>query len=279
MAPIDHLSINSPSKTLGSMTCPSGSSEGAFTPMREKAQGWVNRAIVGKLNRQQVWFLLDHQLYPMVFFGISSVTAPFDALSKCLQQQWREILPCGGVRQTLPRILRQLDSGLYSFGLPLPGGECFLAQMTKLLAHYDNKSGVGIYVQMSIELLVAKLGVSLQPLAQSYPLYHDQVTSCWLKSFWEKAHLFKIHVELAPLPLQFPWERDRWLMEYFRALEFNWDELIRLSRFKSHQQVYSCLTFLTPAKRPSTSDTCAGAGLTRFGLLSHSHKSTLPLAF
>jgi hypothetical protein len=144
----------------------------------------------------------------MVFFGISSVTAPFDALSECLQQQWQEILPRGGVRRTSPRILRQMDPGFYGVGLPHPGVECFLAQMTKLLTHYGTKSGVGIYMQISMELLVTELGVSLQPLAQSYPLYHDWVTSRWLKSFWEKMHLFEARVKIALLPLQFPWERD-----------------------------------------------------------------------
>ncbi len=33
MAPIEHLSVDSPSKTLGSMTCPSGSCKGTFTQM------------------------------------------------------------------------------------------------------------------------------------------------------------------------------------------------------------------------------------------------------
>jgi hypothetical protein len=28
------------------------------------------------------------QFYPMVFFGIGNVTAPFDALSECLPGQW-----------------------------------------------------------------------------------------------------------------------------------------------------------------------------------------------
>jgi hypothetical protein len=87
MAPIKQLSVDSPSKTLGLMTCPSGSCEGTFTQMQEKAQGWIDRAIGGKLHQRHIWFLLERQFYPMVFFGISNVTAPFDALSKCLQRQ------------------------------------------------------------------------------------------------------------------------------------------------------------------------------------------------
>jgi hypothetical protein len=61
----------------------------------------------------------------MVFFGIGNVTAPFDALSECLQRQWWEILPRGGVWQILPRILQQMDPGFYGIGLPHPGVECF----------------------------------------------------------------------------------------------------------------------------------------------------------
>ncbi len=56
MAPIKHLSVNSPSSTLSPMTCPSGSSVGAFIQMWEKAQGWIDRVIVEKLNRWLVWF-------------------------------------------------------------------------------------------------------------------------------------------------------------------------------------------------------------------------------
>ena len=50
MVTIEQLAINKAIKTLGLMTCPSGSCEGAFTQMQEKAQGWIDRAIGGKLN-------------------------------------------------------------------------------------------------------------------------------------------------------------------------------------------------------------------------------------
>ncbi len=85
---IDHLSVNSSSKTFGSMTCLSGSSKGTFNQIQEKGQGWIDQVIAGKLNRWHIWFLLDRQFYPMVFYGISSITALFDALGKCLQQKW-----------------------------------------------------------------------------------------------------------------------------------------------------------------------------------------------
>ncbi len=41
LAPIEHLSVDSPTKMLGSMICPSGCSNGAFAQMMEKTQGWV----------------------------------------------------------------------------------------------------------------------------------------------------------------------------------------------------------------------------------------------
>jgi hypothetical protein len=94
LAPIEHLSVDSPTKMLGLMTCPSGCSNGAFAQMTEKAQGWVARTFGGNLNCRHIWFLLGCQLSPMVFFSIGCNMAPFDSRVECLQRQWWEILPC-----------------------------------------------------------------------------------------------------------------------------------------------------------------------------------------
>jgi hypothetical protein len=130
-----------------------------------------------------------------------------------------------------------MDSGFYSIVLPHPGVECFVAQMGKLLIHYGKKSGVGIYMQMSMEMFVTKLGVSLQPLAVLYIQYHDPVTHYWLRFLWEKAQLFDTRVEIAPLLVPFPCKRDQRLMVAFESLGFSPDELARLNQFCIHQQV------------------------------------------
>jgi hypothetical protein len=51
-APINHLLVTTPTKTLGQMTCPTGSSEGAILQMKEKAQKWINEAKDGRLHRR-----------------------------------------------------------------------------------------------------------------------------------------------------------------------------------------------------------------------------------
>ncbi len=102
-----------------------------------------------------------------------------------------------------------MDPGFYGIGLPHPGVKCFLAQMSKLLIHYGNKSGIWIYMQMSMKLLLGtKLGFSLQHLAMLYPQYHKPFTHYRLKTVWEKAHLFNVRIKIAPLPLKFPRERN-----------------------------------------------------------------------
>ena len=47
---IEHLSCNSAIKTLGSMTCPSGSSIAALDRMRQQCQDWVDRVLVSTLS-------------------------------------------------------------------------------------------------------------------------------------------------------------------------------------------------------------------------------------
>ena len=107
--PIEHLAIQTPTKTLGQMTCPTGCSQGAILQMREKAQKWIEKARGGNLHRRNVWFLLDKQFWPRVAYGISSILANFAELDQCLMRTYYDLLSVSGVRRSVKRELHQLD--------------------------------------------------------------------------------------------------------------------------------------------------------------------------
>jgi hypothetical protein len=127
--PIEHLTVTVPTKTLGSMTCPTGCSDGAIAQMVEKAQGWIERARSGKLHKCNLWFLLEKQFWLKVLFGISSITAPFEVLEECLIKTYFNMMSLSGVCQSVSRELRQMDHGFYGARYPHPGVKCFIAQM------------------------------------------------------------------------------------------------------------------------------------------------------
>ena len=83
--PIEHLLVNKSKKTLGVFTCPSGCFLAQLESMQEKTQEWIARTKEGKLRRRDVWFLLDHQLWPKVGYGLCSVTAPWKELDDVLR--------------------------------------------------------------------------------------------------------------------------------------------------------------------------------------------------
>ena len=58
-AKIDYLPVIEAKKTLGVWTSPVGSSVGALTDMKEKAQEWIDKAKKGRLRRRDIWFLLE----------------------------------------------------------------------------------------------------------------------------------------------------------------------------------------------------------------------------
>ncbi len=137
-----------------------------------------------------------------------------------------------------PVTLCQLGRGFYGIRCPHPGVECFLAQITKLLIHYSCRSGLGIQMQVSMEVLITKLGLSTQPLQESYVTYGKWVTHTWLKSIWEKLHKFDVSIEIAPLPIEPPWEGDKWFMQAaMEAGVTSPTELLQLNRYCCHQQV------------------------------------------
>ena len=113
---IEHLPAETPTKTLGQMTCPTGGSKGAIAQMQQKAQGWLAKVSASKLNKRNLSFLLDKQFWPGVSFGISSVCAPFGTLDDCLMKVYYDLLPLCGIRRSVKHELRQLERGFYGVG-------------------------------------------------------------------------------------------------------------------------------------------------------------------
>ena len=105
--------------------------------------------------------------------------------------------------------LRQLDRGFYGIGCPHPGVECLIGKVTKLLIHYGCKSGLGIEMQVIMGLLTMELGLSLQPLQESFAAYGKWITNTWIKTVWEKVSKFNITIEIAPLPINPPRAGDK----------------------------------------------------------------------
>ncbi len=135
-------------------------------------------------------------------FGISSITSSYLELDECIMHQFYDLLPISGIRQSVRKELRQMDRGFYGCGFPHPGVECM----------YGCASGLGQHLQMSMELLVIEAGVSSQILSMEYDRYGGWVSSCWLKSVWEKICMFNLQVEIRELPLQPTRANDKWLM-------------------------------------------------------------------
>ena len=122
-------------------------------------------------------------------------------------------------------------------GCPHLGIECAIAQVNKLLMHYGCPSNLGLKYRASLEFMSIEMGVSDQPLQESYRRYQDRVTHSWLKSLWEKCDLLDIWIEFNDVKLSPPRSRDKWLMREFYRLGYDSKALARLNRVRLHQQV------------------------------------------
>ena len=93
-------------------------------------------------------------------------------------------------------------------------------------------------MSVTTELLLTELGLSSQPLQESFSNFGRWVTDTWLKSVWEKVSKFNITVEIALLPINPPREGNQWFMKAVVAAGmYDAKELIRINRFRCHQQV------------------------------------------
>jgi hypothetical protein len=234
---IEHLPVTEAKETLGVYSCPNGSAHGAIQSMKKKVQEWVDKAKEGRLKRSDIWFLLDCQFWPRVGYGLCCNTGEHLLLEDCLQKQYFQLLPLGGVIRTVPKVIRQLGKGFYGVGCPHPGIECFVGQVSKLLMHYGCPSNLGERMKIPFLKLVIELGMSPQPFQLSYSRFKKHVTDGWMKSVWEKCEKYGVKIVMKDVPLEFVRERDRWLMKEFVRAGYAGTDLETLSRCKNPQQV------------------------------------------
>ncbi len=178
------------------------------------------------------------QFWPQLGYGICNNSATWDELEGCLKRVYWQLIGRGGVHRSAPAPLQQLDCGFYGIGCPHPREECLVAQITKLLVHYGCRSGLGIQMNVTMELLLTEVGMSTQPLQELSVAYGKWVTNTWLKSVWKKVNNFNITIEVAPLPIKPPCAGDKWFMQ---AVIESWvtcaSELIQIDKFHCHQRV------------------------------------------
>ena len=103
---IESVSMNTLKETLGVWSCPSGDSTKACESMPEKGQEWIDRVKDGKLNRRDVWFLVQNQFWPKVGYGLYCNTSTLKQLTLCMEKQYWQLIPLDGVIRSAPAGMR-----------------------------------------------------------------------------------------------------------------------------------------------------------------------------
>ena len=103
--------------------------------------------------------------------------------------------------------------------------------------HYGCSSNLGMKMKISLEYMIMEMGISLQPLQESYKKYEQWITPSWLKYLWDKCDWFDVIVEFNDTPLEFPPCGYKWMMREFLRSEFSVDELSWINRVCIHMQV------------------------------------------
>ncbi len=194
--PRQPLPSNSPSpshpspKTLGIFTSLDGDGKAQLEYMQKQAQEWVTQIKAGELPRQLTWLGIRSQLWPKVGYGIGCMTASFAQLSQALRKPYFNLLPSCGVNRNVHTKFRQLPSGFYGIGLPHPSIEATAASLNLLIQHYGSQSLLGLQLCASYEAMFLELGLSTNPIQESYGKFADLCTPSWLRAIWERCWLF-----------------------------------------------------------------------------------------
>lgn len=163
------------------MTSPSENYGLELSRVQEKAQLLIDLTKNEKMSQRNLWFLLDRQFWPKVNFGVGTIAALFDELADCLHKQYYQLLPLGGIRRLVLTAVQYLRKDFFGSGCPHLGVEGLVKSLEKILQHFGCQTVVEKKLQISMELLLLEVGMTLQPFQLDYGKTHFLATDCWLK--------------------------------------------------------------------------------------------------
>jgi hypothetical protein len=185
------------------------------------------------------------QLPPRIGYGLCSSTATFQELEEALHRQYYQILPLGGIIWTMRVRSQSIDAGFFGVSLPHLGVEALIAMANKLLMHYGCHTATGRFMQTLYCLFYLELGLSFQPLQESYQKYGHLVTHLWMKMLWEKPSMFIVHTVVTDIPLQYSREGDQFIMQVLAKAGYMGEVLWRLKRVRVSLQLLFLSDVLT----------------------------------
>jgi hypothetical protein len=119
--------------------------------------------------------------------------------------------------------------------------EALIAMLNKLLINYGCNTATGQFMQASYSLFLVELGISFQPLQESYSKYGFLSTHSLMKMLWEKISMFGVEIVVADLVMEYPWEGDRFVMQLLFEMGYPWEILQRLN----HMSIFLQVLFLS----------------------------------
>jgi hypothetical protein len=244
-ASINHKPVEHAEKTLGGMTLPKGNINLAIEMMQEKAQQWINAVRTRHLHRHNIWFSLKVQFWPRIGYGLCSSTATLEELDRALHHQYYQILPLGGVVRMTPVRSKTIDAGFFEIGLPHLGIKALISMSNKLLMHYGCQTATGRLMQLSYSLLLVKLGLSFNPLQESYSQFECLAAHSWMKMLWEKLSRFNVKAVVTDVNQSLPRKGDQFIMQVLIGSGYSDKTLHHLNRVRVSQQLLFMLDILT----------------------------------
>jgi hypothetical protein len=120
-----------------------------------------------------------------------------------------------------------------------------VAMSNKLLMHYRCDTVTGHFMQASHSLFLLELGISLQPLQESFDKCSFLSTYSWMKMVWEKISKFGVRTVIPDTGMAFPREGDQFIMQAFFKKGYSREILLRLNRVRIYLQALFISDILT----------------------------------
>jgi hypothetical protein len=163
-SPIKQVKVTESKKTLGIYDSLSGGNEGHLSYILEKATQWVSRIKNGHLPSHIAWIAYKHQLWPILQYGLGTMTNNAEEAEKLLNKADYNTLNVLGIFRNVSTVLRKLHTTFGRFGLFNLPTKQLISCVNMLFQHYHISTNLSRKLDPSLWYLQLQLGTPQNPL-------------------------------------------------------------------------------------------------------------------
>ena len=185
-------------EVVGLLQAPDGNQRAQVYTLVSKAYDWSKTVSNSGSPCNLTWISLSCCIWRSIAYALPAMSLSDTDSSDIATALLRTTLPCMGIKQSFPKVMRYAPGTYLGLGIPNPRVENGISKLSLWTRHASSDTVLGKWFCISYEYLQLEINHPGCFFDLDYDRWSFLATNCWIKDLWKFVHHHKITLRGPP---------------------------------------------------------------------------------